>query len=1684
MSDAFRSPPRAGDPTLLHEFFAAAAARWPDHLAIDVPPGPQRPARACLTYVELAVAAAGLAVALRPHVAGECVVAILLPRGTPLVYAAQLACLSAGAAYTYLDGSLPDEHLRHVLSDCGAVAVLADRAGRARLEALQLADLPYLDATTERSAEPAPRPAWLGPGSLAYVIYTSGTTGRAKGVLLEHRGVANLVAANLREFGLAPGDRVAQGSSPAYDSSVEETWLALAAGATVVVMDDDAARLGPDLVGWLQTERITVFCPPPTQLRAMACADPARELPDLRLLYVGGEALPQDLADTWARACRLENGYGPTECTVTVVRGRMRPGAPVTIGQPVDGHRALILDERLQSVAEGAAGELCLAGPGLARGYLNQPDVTAARFPVHPEFGRIYRTGDLVQRDVSGDLRCLGRIDTQIKLRGYRIELEAIEATLAACEGVRQAACRVDGAGDAAQLVAFVVPRVPASPPTAAALRSVLGARLPAYMVPAQVAIVASLPTTVGGKLDRRALPALGVATATTAPAAARRPPRDALEAQLAQVLRSFLPTGDELSIDDDFFALGGDSLRAARAISVLRNDPSTAALTVRDIYTARTVEGLAAKLRAAPTGTPAPTTTPAPVSASGGAARPGLVTTLQILVLITGLVLSSGLLYVLGFEVLPRVLAWLGPALTALALPLAWPLLRWGYALFAVVVAVGAKRALIGCYVPGRVPVWSGMFLRHWIVQRCAQLVPWGVLQGTELHCVVLRLLGARLGRDVHIHRGVDLGHGGWDLLTLGDGVTLSQDASLLVAALADGHVVFAPVTIGAGSTIDVRACVDGGAEMGRETFLAASAWLPGSARVPDGARADGVPATVAGAAPPPSAITCAGRELTPARYTLALVAARSALNAAVALPTFGLAAIVLANAGADAATALAWLANPWSAALLVVVALAVIALPITLGLEAVLARWLAPRRPGVMPRRSALHIRTQLVTGLVQSAGEWLSGTLFWPTWLRLAGMQLGAKCEISTIIDVVPRHVSIGGETFFADGIYLAGPRIHRGAVELPTTTFGKNTFLGNHVVVPAGQHLPGDLLLGVSTVADDATMRAGSGWFGHPPFELPRREVVTADRRLTHEPGFLRWSSRVFFEALRFLLPALPIVFGLWWYAAVAAAEASAWHVAFVVVPQATLAVAVAVCLLVLVLKWALIGRVRPGQHALWSCWCSRWDFLYVVWNRFARPLLATLDGTLLLPWYLRAMGATIGRRTVLGAGFAQLVDPDMIHIEDGATVDAQFQAHSFEDRVLKIDHLHVRAMATVGHGVVLLYGADVGAGAHVAPHAVVMKHERVPPQQRCEGFPIRAVATHTPTTLALPDLAISTDRELAFDAARGLAVLCMMIEHFVPTEGGEGPLQLAAAAVSRFAYGKSAPLFCMLLGVGMALAAQRGPVRWTHWLRRALGLLVLGQVFAWTWTTEILMPLGLMTLLCAPLLTRSAGLVAAAVIALVGVAPVLGRAFAAAVETDWLEDGSHLRDHGFGWHTARYFLVDGNYPLVPWLAFALVGVWLVRVGWGSTRGAGLRCMVALAVAVTAQAYALWAGGREDLDPAWASTWVPTSIPFVLVGLSQAMVAVTALQLGQRHAPRALAGLALLGRTSLTHYLGHILIAYAILRLLYGGEEWSVGAGVAGMVAYLACAWPVTVWMLRRARRGPAEALLAWLAGRAR
>jgi non-ribosomal peptide synthetase-like protein len=338
----------------------------------------------------------------------------------------------------------------------------------------------------------------------------------------------------------------------------------------------------------------------------------------------------------------------------------------------------------------------------------------------------------------------------------------------------------------------------------------------------------------------------------------------------------------------------------------------------------------------------------------------------------------------------------------------------------------------------------------------------------------------------------------------------------------------------------------------------------------------------------------------------------------------------------------------------------------------------------------------------------------------------MRVGRKCEISTIMEVIPELVEIGEESFFADGIYLGRPWLHRGTITCARTTLSKNTFLGNHVVIPGGAELPTEILVGISTVADAGQIRPGSSWFGHPTFELPRREVVEADRSLTFDPAWYRYVSRLFWEYLRMVVPVIPVLLGILWLKAIPhwrAAQTAATFYALTL-PAASLAVGGILVALVFASKWLLLGRVREGQHPLWSCWCSRWDFLYVVWANYVRGSLTSFDGTPFMAWWLRAMGSRIGRRVVLGTSFAQVVDPDMLEIGDDATVSCLLQLHSFEDRVLKIAPSRAGEGCTIGSGAVLLYGATIGEGACVEDGSVVMKRETLLPGQYYVGCPTR------------------------------------------------------------------------------------------------------------------------------------------------------------------------------------------------------------------------------------------------------------------------------------------------------------------------------------------------------------------------
>jgi amino acid adenylation domain-containing protein len=551
--------------------------------------------------------AARIARVLADHGVGlETPVGLCLGRGADML-AAMLGVWWAGGAYVPLDPGFPRARLAAMARGAGVQVVVSDGAHRDLAQAI--ADgIEVISADGPQTASARPLDPVPVPGrALAYIIFTSGSTGRPKGVGIEHRAVANLLSSFQRALPLGPGDRLAAVTTLSFDISLLELLLPPVCGAGLVIATSDEAREADRLRALIERASVTAMQATPQTWRMLLSAG---EVPaGLRLRLCGGEALPPDLAEQLAApGARLWNLYGPTETTVWSAAGVVADGTgPVDIGPPIDHTRVYILDDSLTPVPVGVMGEVYLAGRGVARGYHDQPRLTAQSFRPDPwgdEPGaRMYRTGDLGRWREGAGLELAGRIDHQVKIRGFRIECGEIEAVLRAHRDVRQAAVVTATRGGESLLVAYVVPRrgTAAAQPDADLLREFrphLRAALPDYMIPALITALPALPLTPNGKVDRAALPAPG--SAAGRPAAGRVEPRNAVEATLARIWGDLLAEPTPVGVHDDLFALGGHSLTVTRFV-VRVADACGVSLPVHTVFASPTIAELAEVVSADP---------------------------------------------------------------------------------------------------------------------------------------------------------------------------------------------------------------------------------------------------------------------------------------------------------------------------------------------------------------------------------------------------------------------------------------------------------------------------------------------------------------------------------------------------------------------------------------------------------------------------------------------------------------------------------------------------------------------------------------------------------------------------------------------------------------------------------------------------------------------------------------------------------------------------------------------------------------------------------------------------------------------------------------------------------------------------------------------------------------------------
>ncbi|MBD8499273.1 non-ribosomal peptide synthetase [Paenibacillus arenosi] len=543
----------------IYGLFEEQAELYPDNVAVVM--NEQQ-----LTYRELNERSNRLARTLRERgVEADQLVAILAERSLDMVVGI-LAILKAGGAFVPVDPDYPEERIRFMIEDSGAHLLLThrERLQQVPFEGTVLA-LNDEQAYTDDGSNLEPV---SGPNNLAYVIYTSGTTGKPKGAMLEHRGLVSLKLMFADRLGITEHDRIVQFASLSFDASCWEMFKAFYFGAALYIPTAETILDNRLFERYMNENAITAAILPPTY---SAYLNPDR-LPSLKKLVTGGSAVSAEFVQQWKSKVHYFNAYGPTEASIVTTLWDAEEEQPerkvIPIGRPLANHRIFILDAHLQLVPPGVDGELCVAGVGLARGYLNHPELTAEKFVEHPfaPGERLYRTGDLARWLPDGNIEYLGRIDHQVKIRGIRIEIGEIEEQLLKIDSVQETIVIAREGKSGQELCAYLVA---VHPLTLGELRSALAQKLPNYMIPAHFVQLSRMPLTPNGKIDRKALPAPEEAAVGGAEYVA---PRTLLEMKIARVWRDTLGV-PQVGVKDNFFELGGNSLSLMRLVQAVYDE-------------------------------------------------------------------------------------------------------------------------------------------------------------------------------------------------------------------------------------------------------------------------------------------------------------------------------------------------------------------------------------------------------------------------------------------------------------------------------------------------------------------------------------------------------------------------------------------------------------------------------------------------------------------------------------------------------------------------------------------------------------------------------------------------------------------------------------------------------------------------------------------------------------------------------------------------------------------------------------------------------------------------------------------------------------------------------------------------------------------------------------------------------
>ena len=1303
----------------------------PAHLAVDA-------GEATLTYAELDERANQLARYLLARGARPGDRIGLLFDQAMFSYVAMLAVSKIHAAYVPLDVGFPPDRIHYIVSDAGAHLVLSTSAVRERVAGLDylvpqllylddpVADITALDPSRLTDAERA-EPV----DDLAYLIYTSGTTGRPKGVAISHASICNFVRVAAEVYGIRSEDRVYQGMTIAFDFSVEEIWVPWMSGATLVPKLPGPSLVGLDLHEFLTERHVTAMCVVPTLLATIE-----DDLPALRFLLVSGEACPQDLILRWHRpGRRFLNVYGPTEATVSATWTVLDPDRAVTIGQPLPTYTVMILDpeDPSRALPFGEIGEIGLAGIGLAKGYLNRPDLTDRAFvpdvfgtPDNPS-GRVYRTGDLGRVNDAGEIEYNGRIDLQVKVRGYRVELPEIETVLMQVPEVAAAVVDTfEPAPGTVELVAYYSLRRGVRALDPEVVHDVLRERLPSYMVPAYLEQLATIPMTTSDKADRKALPA---------PTSLRRTasgeyvaPATETERLLAAALAATLGL-DTASVESDFFDdLGANSLLLAQFSARVRRTGGLPALSMREIYQNPTIRKLALVLDQvdAGAGGQQPEQAPAPREVVRTSSARYLATGAAQLVV---LLMTS---YV-GAVLLTRGFIWSTSAATTLGTFVRVGGYTDAVFLAACLLPVLAKWVLIGRFTPREIRLWSVGYFRFWLVRTVLAVNPMMLFVGTPIYTFYLRTLGAKIGRGTTIlSTTVPVAT---DLITIGDDTIVRRGTSITGYDATSGTVRTGRVTIGNDVFVGEAAVLDIDTGIGDGGQLGHSSSLRTGQRIPAGERWHGVPAGP-----------------TDTDYKVLAQAPRGMLRRFAYGMVQLLLVLVLSAAVTGALVALVSklpvvsvyfdptvysLASP-SFYLSIAAITAILfgaGILVTLAVMTTVPRLLSlVVRPGRIYRLyGPRHFAASLIIRLNNSA---LFMLLFGDSsvavpYARSIGYHLPELEQTGSNFGTEIRQDSallttVGTGTMLSDGISIMNADYSSSTFRLSPIAIGRRNFMGNNIALPADAKIGDNVLLATKVMVPiDGPVRENVGLLGSPPFEIPRS--VSRDSQFDHLKTPQELPRRLAAK-LRHNLASMAILlmfryvsfFGSVLLGTISAGFYERYHELAVTV--GIIAIGAFNILLAVFAERAVLGfrRLVPRFVSIYDPYFWRHERL---WKVLAGAAFA---GTPLRALHWRLLGVRVGKR--LFDDGSTIPEKTLVTLGDDVVLNAGsvIQCHSLEDGTFKSDRTALGDGVVLGVAAFVHYGVTMGDATLLEAHAFLMKGEQTASFTRWSGNPATEV----------------------------------------------------------------------------------------------------------------------------------------------------------------------------------------------------------------------------------------------------------------------------------------------------------------------------------------------------------------------